>query len=88
MLLAILEDAIDQILTIGLAHRDAPIRSEPERWIFSNDRKRPFSFVNVCETLKLDPDWVRDKIRAELRKRQRRAPLFRSPKDAAGGDPS
>ena len=65
MLLALLEDALDLLLTFGLAEPRAP-RSEPERWLFSNDRRAPFSFVNVCETLGLDPRFVREKLVAEI----------------------
>ena len=84
MLLALLEDALDQLLTYGLA---APkgIRSEPERWLFSNDRKAPFSFVNVCETLGLDPHFVREKLVAEIAARHRTQNRS-SAKRAAGGD--
>ena len=83
MLLALLEDALNQLLVFGLAERNET-RSEPERWLFSNDRKPPFSFVNVCETLGLDPRWLRDKLVAEIEKRSgKRRP---SAKRAARGD--
>ncbi|MGH7804885.1 MAG: hypothetical protein ACREQJ_11095 [Candidatus Binatia bacterium] len=84
MLLAILEDALDQLLMTGLAKPQAT-RSEPERWLVSNDRRSPFSFVNVCETLGLDPRWIRELVVLELASRKR---VARSAKRAAGGDPS
>ena len=76
MLLAMLEDAIQKVLEHGVA-KPGELRSEPERWIFTNDRRAPFSFVNVCETLSLDPEWIRQKLLAklapaELAKRRRR----------------
>jgi hypothetical protein len=85
MLLALLEDAIDQLLMLGLAEAGGP-RSESERWLLSNDRTAPFSFVNVCETLNLDPRWLREKVIAEIAVRHGKK--RGSPKRAAGGDAS
>jgi hypothetical protein len=58
LMLALLSDAI------VVFHRRRPIapgqsRSEAERWIVSDDRRWPCSFVNVCEALGLAPDAVR-----------------------------
>ncbi len=32
---------------------------EAKEWIFSDEQRWPFSFVNVCAALNLDPDYVR-----------------------------
>ena len=66
LLIAMLQDAIDVLLAQGLAP-PGTFRSDSERWIISNDRKAPFSFVNVCETLLVDPMAVREEILTKLR---------------------
>jgi hypothetical protein len=33
--------------------------SEARQWVMSNDHSHPFSFVNICEALKLSPDATR-----------------------------
>jgi hypothetical protein len=30
-----------------------------EEWIFENNREWPFSFVNVCEAMEIDPSYLR-----------------------------
>jgi hypothetical protein len=42
---------------------DAPLR-EVVAWFFSRDRSWPFSFLNVCEHLNLDPVCVRVRLLA------------------------
>ena len=37
----------------------AHLAKEAERWIFRNDQKWPFSFVNICSVLGLDPEYIR-----------------------------
>ena len=32
---------------------------EAARWIFSDDRAYPFSFLNVCDAVDMDPEWLR-----------------------------
>ncbi len=54
LMLAVLEDAIRCYLD-GRKH----ISEEAERWIKANWRGSPFTFVIVCETLRLDPQAVR-----------------------------
>jgi len=62
LMLAVLEDAIRCFLDGGRRVSD-----EAERWIKANWRSSPFSFVIICETLRLDPQAVRcmlDKMKA------------------------
>lgn len=54
LMLAVLEDAIRCYLD-GRGR----LCEEAERWIKANWRSSPFSFVIVCETLRLDPGAVR-----------------------------
>ncbi len=30
------------------------------RWVMSDDRRWPFSFINICETLRLNPSAIRE----------------------------
>jgi hypothetical protein len=35
------------------------VYSEARQWVMADDRSHPFSFVNICEALKLSPDRTR-----------------------------
>jgi hypothetical protein len=64
-MLAVLEDAIS-ILLKHRASSDARGRrllAETAEWLASEDEDSPFSFVNVCETLRLDPSRLRHGLR-------------------------
>lgn len=39
-------------------HRER-LAKEAETWLFSNDDRWPFAFVNVCAVLGMEPDYVR-----------------------------
>ena len=58
LMLAVLEDGIRSYL--GAA---ALIGEEADHWIRSPRNQSPFSFVVICETLGLDPDAVRVRVR-------------------------
>ena len=65
LMLAVLDDALD----IYRKHAHAPGRrwrrsvAETESWLFSDDTSWPFSFVNVCQMLGIDVDWLRMQLR-------------------------
>ncbi len=67
LMLAVLSDAI--VLVQSGAPRFAVRREieDAERWVSSNDRAWPFSFVNVCDTLGIAFEPLR---RALLRRRR------------------
>jgi hypothetical protein len=58
---AILYDAVlcfrQQFVTTS--HQPHRLAKEAEQWLFSNDTQWPFSFVNICVVLGLDPDYLR-----------------------------
>jgi len=58
---AILEDALIcfQKQTITTGRHVQRLVKEAEAWFFSNDYSWPFSFVNICAALKLDPEYIR-----------------------------
>ncbi|HXG50963.1 MAG TPA: hypothetical protein VNN77_06085 [candidate division Zixibacteria bacterium] len=70
LMLAILSDAIDCFWKYGgESGAGSRLFKEARDWIFDPDDEEPFSFVNICEALSLDPDYIR---RGILRWRERR----------------
>lgn len=65
LMLAILDDALatyrKEVGRPELKHRRRA--AEVEEWLFSDDIRWPFSFVNVCHTLGLDEEWIRGRLR-------------------------
>lgn len=61
LVVAVLEDAVDCILKHQRASNEKARRLflDAEAWIASDDRDWPFSFVNICELLSIDPEYVR-----------------------------
>ncbi len=47
----------------------AKLYHEAQEWLFDEDEKEPFSFLNVCDSLNFDPSYLRrgvlDKMRAK-----------------------
>ena len=72
LMYAVLEDAFycfaKQFAENGL--RAQCLAKEAERWFFSNDDRWPFSFVNICLVLRIDPGY----LRLGLRQWQQRPP--------------
>lgn len=58
---AVLEDAIWCFQKQFIVHnrRVQRLAQEAERWFFSDDLSWPFSFVNICTVLSLEPEYVR-----------------------------
>jgi hypothetical protein len=61
LIAAVLEDAIDCYLKYCSAksRRGKRIFAEAGQWIFDRDDDWLFGFDNICEMLKLDPDYIR-----------------------------
>jgi len=61
LMFAILEDAIDCFQKYFEAKdgRGRQLGADAEEWLLSDDRSWLFSFVNVCETLGIHPDFLR-----------------------------
>ncbi len=82
LMLAILADAINIFQGChcsGQATKSRLFR-EAEEWIFGSDDRWPFSFVNVCEALGIEPQALRKRLRAleeEIRSGVRSAESFR-----------
>jgi hypothetical protein len=61
LLLAVLRQAFDDLrrLRHAVRRRDQRLFIDAYDWVMSDDRSHPFSFVNMCEALKLEPDALR-----------------------------
>lgn len=66
LMLAILEDAVDCFQKyLGTKEaRGRQLWADAEEWILSDDRSWLFSFVNVCEVLGLQSDFIRQGLLA------------------------
>jgi hypothetical protein len=58
LMIAVLEDAVR-----GYVAGNAQERYETEVWIANRERRFPFAFAVICDTLGLDPDAVRQALR-------------------------
>ncbi len=58
---AVLADALCCFQKHAFSQRRAGQRlyREAKEWIFSDEQRWPFSFVNVCAALNLNPDYIR-----------------------------
>ena len=69
LMLAILADAIECILKY--CDEPVPMRlklfNEAHEWVFADDDRDPFSFLNVCEILRFDPSYLRRGVQAKMR---------------------
>jgi hypothetical protein len=69
LMLEILTDAIECILKY--LNEPIPARAklfgEAHDWLFDQDEREPFSFINVCEILNFDPSYLRRGIMAKMR---------------------
>lgn len=61
LMLAVLQDALECYQKYAFAREGygQQLFEEAQAWIFSSDRTWQFSFLNICETLDIDPDYVR-----------------------------
>ncbi len=61
LMFAVLTDAIEcfQKYYGANAHRHRRLFSEAEAWISTRNSAWPYSFENICETLNIDPNYLR-----------------------------
>lgn len=77
LMLAVLTDAV-RCYQVGCdAQKASRIRAfmEAEEWLFSARGYGPFSFENVCYTLDITPEYLRDRMRRWRVQRVNGAPL-------------
>ena len=85
---AVLEDAVGcfQNQSRKSGRRAQRLAKEAEEWLFADDYHWPFSFVNICAVLGLDPGYVRlglkrgrQRLSADPEKRKLRRTPTRQP---------
>ena len=61
LMCAVLEDALKcfQHQLLPDSKREQRLAQEAEEWLFADDAGWPFSFVNICSALELNPERVR-----------------------------
>jgi len=61
LMLAVLQDAVEvfQIYILAETQREKRLYQEAEDWILETDSEWLFSFENICETLQLNPGYIR-----------------------------
>jgi hypothetical protein len=61
LMLAVLQDAVEcfQMYVLAETQREKRLFQEAEDWILETDSEWFFSFENICETLQLHPDYIR-----------------------------
>jgi hypothetical protein len=61
LMLAVLESAVEDFQKYVLARnpRGKRLFQEAEEWFLEKDSEELFSFENICETLQLHPDYIR-----------------------------
>ena len=83
LMLAVLEDAINcfQVNVVAQSGRRKKLFNEAENWIMKHDNDWIFSFVNVCELLQFNPEYLR---RGLLRWKEKK--LARNPTPHSWGE--
>jgi len=86
LMLAVLEDAINcfQANLMAQGKRGKKLFNEAEDWIMEQDNDWMFSFVSICEILRLNPEYVRQGLLQWKEKTLRRNPTRHSRRKMAG----
>ena|SRR6185312_16440679 len=96
LMMAVLEDALRCFQNNANAHEGLrrKLFEEAEQWLCRDHGEGPFAFETVCETLGIEPqylragliDWRQQQLRGSARRRlARRSPVVRSGKVSAAG---
>jgi hypothetical protein len=68
LMLEVLKDAIECWRSSRLTRKDERLRREAHFWLFGDYEISPrFSFKQICDSLKLDPDFIRRCLLEERR---------------------
>lgn len=80
---AVIEDAIHcyQKQFVPEPQRNSRLAQEASRWFFDNDTTWPYSFLNLCYALGLDPGYIRRRLKhwrqtRPLLRRSEKLPAF------------
>lgn len=88
LMLAVLRDAVE--CHMKYAHSRNPktreLFEESHEWIYSRESDWPFSFENICETLGVSPEYIRDGLGRPSRTSKKgngKAPVIHSVRERA-----
>lgn len=78
---AVLEDAIEcfQKQSLKSGRRAQRLAREAEEWLFKDDQRWPFSFLNVCDVLGVDSAYIRRGLKQWREKYSETSPNTQSP---------
>lgn len=87
LMLAVLQDALDcfQKYSFSKDSHGRQLFTDADEWIDSEDRDWYFSFENICETLEINPAYLREGVQQW---RKQAVHLGRHPQAARGTDPA
>ena len=65
LMFAVLLDAVECLKKFARLRQSRTDRlsKDAEDWIFEDDRDWPFSFINICEAVGLNPQYLRDGLK-------------------------
>jgi hypothetical protein len=74
LMLAVLEEAVGTFQKNALSpnRRARRLFTDVEEWLASEDREWPYSFVNICQALSLEPHYLRTGLRRWREREQSR----------------
>jgi hypothetical protein len=78
LVLAVLEQALGDLEKYRYAtrRRQQRLYMEAYKWVTSDDREWPYSFVNLCEALSMSPESVREQLLGNHTFQRRRTTLI------------
>jgi hypothetical protein len=78
LVLAVLEQVLGDLEKYRYAtrRRQQRLYMEAYKWVASDDREWPYSFVNLCETLGVSPESVRERLLGNHTFQRRRTTLI------------
>jgi hypothetical protein len=81
---AVLQDAINCVQegVRVMSRRKQRLAREAEEWFFSDESHWPFSFLNICAVLGLEPQYIRRGLRRRFQ--QRSTQIYRSKRRVVG----
>lgn len=60
---ALMRAVLGDALSCLLRYRGRRLGREAEEWILSDEKAWPFSFVNICQVLDIDPGYIRHRLK-------------------------
>ncbi len=77
LMFAVLLDAVEcfQKYPFARGNKSSGLLKDAEEWIFEDDHDWPFSFINICDIVEIDPHYLRKGL-SRWRQRAIREPIL------------